>query len=62
MTTVNQQKTMFYNAGLMANLKMLADKLNRELDFEHLATCDESELLQLQDNLIEDYNAKLKAS
>ena len=60
MTTVNQQKSMFYDAGLMANITMLAEKINRVLDFKYLMTCDESELRQLQDNLIEDYNLRLK--
>ena len=60
MTTVNQQKAMFYNAGLMANLTMLAAKVGKELDLDYLSTCDESELRQLQDNLIERYNSKLK--
>lgn len=60
MTTANQQKTMFYNAGLMANLTLLASKVGRVLDFKHLETCGEEELRQLQDNLIEDYNLRLK--
>ena len=60
MTTVKQQENMFYNAGLMSNLTMLADKVGRVLDFKYLETCEEEELRQLQDNLIEDYNAKLK--
>ena len=51
---------MFYDAGLMANITMLAEKINRVLDFKYLMTCDESELRQLQDNLIEDYNLRLK--
>jgi hypothetical protein len=56
MTTVNQQKTMFYNAGLMANITLLAERVKRTLDFKYLETCDETELRQLQDNLIEQYN------
>ena len=60
MTTVNQQETMFYNAGIMANITMLAEKTNRVLDFQYLMTCDQAELRQLQDNLIEDYNLSLK--
>jgi len=60
MTTVNQQKSMFYNAGLMANITMLAEKTKRILDFKYLMTCDETELRQLQENLIEDYNLRLK--
>ena len=60
MTTVNQQKAMFYNAGLMANLTMLAGKVGKELDLDYLSTCGESELRQMQDNLIEKYNSKLK--
>jgi hypothetical protein len=59
MTTVNQQKTMFYNAGLMANLTILATHVGLELDFAYLSTCGECELRQMQDNLIEKYNAKL---
>ena len=60
MKTIDQQKTMFYNAGLMANITMLAEKTKRILDFKYLMTCDETELRQLQDNLIEDYNLRLK--
>ena len=60
MTTVNQQETMFYNAGIMANITMLAEKTKRALDFKYLMTCDQAELRQLQDNLIEDYNLSLK--
>ena len=60
MTTVNQQKAMFYDAGLMANLTMLASKIGKELDFDYLSTCGEDELRQMQDNLIEKYNEKLK--
>ena len=56
MTTVNQQKAMFYNAGLMSNITMLAERVKRTLDFKYLQTCDETELRQLQDNLIEQYN------
>ena len=56
MTTVNQQKTMFYNAGLMANITMLSERVNRTLDFKYLETCDETVLRQLQDNLVEQYN------
>ena len=56
MTTVNQQKTMFYNAGLMANITMLSKRVNRTLDFKYLETCEETELRQLQDNLVEQYN------
>tara|TARA_R100000655_G_C2948020_1_gene186840 strand:- start:352 stop:543 length:192 start_codon:yes stop_codon:yes gene_type:complete len=59
MTTVNEQKRMFYNAGLLANITMLADRVGRILDFDYLQTCDENELRQLQDNLIEDYNRVL---
>lgn len=51
---------MFYNAGLMSNLTMLADKVGRVLDFKYLETCKEEELRQLQDNLIEAYNSRLK--
>ena len=60
MTTVNEQKCMFYNAGLLANITMLADRVGRILDFDYLQTCEEKELRQLQDNLIEDYNRILK--
>lgn len=45
MTTVKQQKTMFYNAGLMANLTMLADKVGRVLDFKYLETCEDNKRL-----------------
>jgi hypothetical protein len=40
---------------------MLSDKMCRALDWQYLETCEEDELRQLQDNLIEDYNAKLYA-
>ena len=56
MTTVKQQKTMFYDAGLMANITMLSERVNRTLDFKYLETCEETELRQLQDNLVEQYN------
>ena len=56
MTTVKQQKTMFYDAGLMANITMLAERVKRTLDFKYLETCEVGELRQLQDNLIEQYN------
>ena len=56
MTTINQQKAMFYNAGLMSNITMLAERVKRTLDFKYLETCEETELRQLQDNLIEQYN------
>ena len=56
MTTINQQKAMFYNAGLMANITILSERVKRTLDFKYLETCDETELRQLQDNLIEQYN------
>jgi len=60
MTTVNEQKRMFYNAGLLANITMLANRVGRVLDFDYLQTCEDDELRQLQDNLIEDYNRILK--
>lgn len=60
MNTVNQQESMFYNSALITSITMLAEKTNRILDFKYLMTCDESELRQLQDNLIEDYNLRLK--
>ena len=47
---------MFYNAGLMSNITMLAERVKRTLDFKYLETCEETELRQLQDNLIEQYN------
>jgi len=62
MTTANQQKTMFYNAGLMANITTLAEKVGRSLDFKYLQTCEEEELRDLQDNLIEQYNNKVLKS
>ena len=55
MTTVN-----VYNAGLLANITMLANRVGRVLDFDYLQTCEEKELRQLQDNLIEDYNRILR--
>tara|TARA_R110002072_G_C7663326_1_gene509802 strand:+ start:173 stop:370 length:198 start_codon:yes stop_codon:yes gene_type:complete len=56
MTTVSQQEAMFYNALLISNITLLSERVNRTLDFKYLETCDETELRQLQDNLIEQYN------
>jgi len=59
MTTVNQQKEMFYNAAILSNITMLADKVGRHYDFKYLSNCEESELRELQDNLVEQYNMKI---
>lgn len=60
MTTVTQQKQMFYAASLFANIEMLADRVGQELDFKYLQGLEESELRQLQDDLIEQYNQIVK--
>ena len=39
MTTVNQQKEMFYSAAILSNIAMLAAKVGRTYDFEYLTTC-----------------------
>jgi len=62
MTTVNQQKEMFYSSAILSNIAALAQKVGIEYDFKHLATCDDSELRDLQDNLIDQYNAKIAKS
>ncbi len=59
MTTVNQQKEMFYSAAILSNIAMLANKVGKSYDFKYLETCADSELRQLQDNLIEDYSRKV---
>ena len=59
MTTVNQQKEMFYSAAILSNIATLAEKIGRKYDFNHLTTCEESELRDLQDNLIEQYNTNV---
>jgi hypothetical protein len=59
MTTVNQQKEMFYSAAILSNITMLAEKVGRTYDFDYLTTCEDSELRDLQDNLIEQYNRKV---
>ena len=59
MTTVNQQKQMFYNAAILSNIAMLAEKVGRTYDFDYLTTCEDNELRDLQDNLIEQYNRKV---
>jgi phosphoenolpyruvate carboxylase len=59
MTTVNQQKEMFYSAAILSNIEMLAAKVGRTYDFKYLTTCEDSELRDLQDNLIEEYNRKV---
>jgi len=59
MTTVNQQKEMFYSAAILSNIAMLAAKVGRTYDFDYLTTCEDGELRDLQDNLIEQYNRKV---
>jgi len=59
MTTVNQQKEMFYSAAILSNIAMLAEKVGRTYDFKYLKTCEDRELRDLQDNLIEQYNRKV---
>jgi len=59
MTTVNQQKEMFYSAAILSNIAMLAAKVGRTYDFKYLTNCEDSELRDLQDNLIERYNRKV---
>lgn len=59
MTTVNQQKEMFYSAAILSNIEMLASKVGRTYDFKYLTTCKDSDLRDLQDNLIEQYNTKV---
>ena len=59
MTTGNQQREMFYSAAILSNITMLAEKVVRTYDFDYLTTCQDSELRDLQDNLIEEYNRKV---
>jgi len=56
------QNQMVRISGLIANLLMLADKIGRQLDINHLHSLNEEELRQLQDNFIEQYNASFKQS
>ena len=50
---------MFYSAAILSNITMLAEKVGRTYDFKYLTNCEDSELRDLQDNLIERYNRKV---
>tara|TARA_B110000003_G_scaffold269137_2_gene299702 strand:+ start:1697 stop:1945 length:249 start_codon:yes stop_codon:yes gene_type:complete len=62
MTAEQYQNQMVRISVLIANLSMLADKIGRQLDINHLHSISEEELKQMQDNLIEQYNASFKQS
>ena len=55
--SVNQLR----KSGLIANITTLANKVNAKIDCNDLNNCGETELIQLQDNLIEQYNEKIQA-
>ena len=48
--------------SVLSNITLLAEKLNRTLDLEYICSnkCSLEETRNLQDNLIEDYNRKLR--
>jgi len=46
--------------GLIANIATLANKVSSKIDCNDLNNCNETELRQLQDNLIEQYNQIIK--
>ena len=54
--SVNQLR----KSGLIANITTLANKVNAKIDCNDLNNCDETELRQLQDSLIEQYNQIIK--
>jgi len=54
--SVNQLR----KSGLIANITTLANKVDAKIDCNDLSNCGETELRQLQDNLIEQYNQIIK--
>ena len=51
-TSINEYRKF----GLIANIATLANKVSVKIDCNDLNNCGETELRQLQDNLIEQYN------
>ena len=47
-------------SGLIANITTLANKVNVKIDCNDLSNSGETELRQLQDNLIQQYNQIIK--
>jgi len=54
--SVNQLR----KSGLIANITTLANKVNVKIDCNDLSNSGETELRQLQDNLIQQYNQIIK--
>jgi len=48
-------------SGLIANIATLANKVDAKIDCNDLSNYGETELRQLQDNLIQQYNEKIQA-
>ena len=55
-TSINEYR----KSGLIANITTLANKVNAKIDCNDLNNYGETELRQLQDNLIEQYNQMIK--
>ena len=55
-TSINEYRKF----GLIANITTLANKINAKIDCNDLNNCGETELRQLQDNLIQQYNQIIK--
>jgi hypothetical protein len=56
-TSINEYR----KSGLIANITTLANKVDAKIDCNDLNNCGETELSQLQDNLIQQYNEKIQA-
>ena len=55
-TSINEYR----KSGLIANITTLANKVNAKINCNDLNNCGETELIQLQDNLIQQYNQIIK--
>jgi hypothetical protein len=55
-TSINEYRKF----GLIANITTLANKVDAKIDCNDLNNCGETELRQLQDNLIQQYNQIIK--
>lgn len=55
-TSINEYRKI----GLISNITTLANKVDAKIDCNDLNNCDEKELSQLQDSLIQQYNQIIK--
>jgi hypothetical protein len=55
-TSINKYR----KSGLIANITTLANKVDAKIDCNDLSNSGETELRQLQDNLIQQYNQIIK--